>query len=153
ARRRIAEGLQAPAAVPQTTGTAAATPVRVKVGAAAPVRVKVGAAAPAGHTKGGTSARAGRGRRAGDGARPGGGSGQAATAEAGGTAAGNGAGPDAELMSVTLRRLRWSVAVETVIAVVVLAVTAVLVNTPTAREFYFPPASASTTFDTGGPGG
>ncbi len=153
ARRRIAEGLQAPAAVPQTTGTAAATPVRVKVGAAAPVRVKVGAAAPAGHTKGGTSARAGRGRRAGDGARPGGGSGQAATAEAGGTAAGNGAGPDAELMSVTLRRLRWSVAVETVIAVVVLAVTAVLVNTPTARESYFPPASASTTFDTGGPGG
>lgn len=141
ARRRIAEGLRAPVAVPHTTDTAAASPVRVKAGVAA----------PAGHIKGGTSARAGRGG-AGNNARPGGGWARA-TAEAGGTKASNGARPDAERISVTLRRLRWSVAAEALIAVVVLAVTAVLVNTPTARESYLPPASASIAFDTGGPGG
>jgi copper transport protein len=35
----------------------------------------------------------------------------------------------------------------------VLAVTAVLVNTPTARETYSPPASAAAAFNTGGPQG
>lgn len=56
-------------------------------------------------------------------------------------------------MGVTLRRLRRSVAVETMIALAVLAVTAVLVNTPTARETYAPPANATAAFNTGGPGG
>ena len=56
-------------------------------------------------------------------------------------------------MGVTLRKLRWSVAAETVIAVTVLAVTAVLANTPTARESYFPPAIATASFNTGGPSG
>jgi copper transport protein len=56
-------------------------------------------------------------------------------------------------VGVTLRSLRWSVAAETVIAVMVLAVTAVLVNTPTARESYFPPVTAAAAFNTGGPGG
>ena len=78
----------------------------------------------------------------------------------GGRGGNNGAGePDgeaqfhAERASITLRKLRWSVAAEVTIAAGVLAVTAILVNTPTARESYHPPASASATFDTGGPGG
>lgn len=70
-----------------------------------------------------------------------------------------GDGPDdeaqlnADRTAVTLRRLRWSVGVEVLIAASVLAVTAVLVNTPTAREAYSPPASAVVSFDTGGPQG
>jgi copper transport protein len=74
--------------------------------------------------------------------------------------AGNGAGgPDdeaqlsADQAAVTLTRLRWSVSVEVLIVTTVLAVTAILVNTPTARETYNPPASASAAFDTGGPQG
>ena len=55
--------------------------------------------------------------------------------------------------AVTLTRLRWSVAAEAIIAAAVLAVTAVLVNTPTARESFKPPVSAAAAFDTGGPGG
>jgi copper transport protein len=73
---------------------------------------------------------------------------------------GNGAGgPDdegqlnADQAAVTLRRLRWSVSVEVAIVIAVLAVTAALVNTPTARETYAPPASASAAFNTGGPQG
>jgi copper transport protein len=68
-------------------------------------------------------------------------------------------GPDdeaqlsADQAAVTLTRLRWSVSIEVVIVTAVLAVTAVLVNTPTARETYNPPASASAAFDTGGPQG
>ncbi len=60
---------------------------------------------------------------------------------------------NADQAVVTLTRLRWSVSVEVVIVLVVLAVTAVLVNTPTARESYHPPASASAAFNTGGPRG
>jgi copper transport protein len=60
---------------------------------------------------------------------------------------------NADQAVVTLTRLRWSVAVEVAIVTVVLAVTAVLVNTPTARESYHPPASASAAFNTGGPQG
>jgi copper transport protein len=72
----------------------------------------------------------------------------------------NGAGePDAEAQfhaeraSVTLRKLRWSVTAEVAIATAVLTVTAILVNTPTARETYKPPATVAAAFDTGGPGG
>jgi copper transport protein len=72
----------------------------------------------------------------------------------------NGAGgPDdeaqlnADQATLTLRRLRWSVSVEVAIVTIVLAVTAVLVNTPTARESYAPPASAAAAFNTGGPQG
>lgn len=60
---------------------------------------------------------------------------------------------NAEGAAVTLSRLRWSVSAEVIIAVAVLAVTAVLVNTPTARESFNPPVSAVARFDTGGPGG
>lgn len=59
----------------------------------------------------------------------------------------------AEHASATLRKLRWSVTAEAVIAVGVLAVTAILVNTPTARESYRLPATAAAAFDTGGAGG
>jgi copper transport protein len=59
----------------------------------------------------------------------------------------------ADRPSLTLTRLRWSVAAEVMIAMAVLAITAVLVNTPTAREAYSPPSSAAAAFDTGGPGG
>ncbi|HJP78948.1 MAG TPA: FixH family protein [Pseudonocardiaceae bacterium] len=60
---------------------------------------------------------------------------------------------NADRATVTLTRLRWSVTAEVVIAMAVLAVTAVLVNTPTARETYSPPVAATAAFDTGGPGG
>jgi copper transport protein len=60
---------------------------------------------------------------------------------------------NADQAAVTLTRLRWSVSVEVAIVTVVLAVTAVLVNTPTARETYRPPATATVAFDTGGPQG
>ena len=65
----------------------------------------------------------------------------------------NGSSPDSGHTTVTLRRLRWSVAAETMIVLVVLAVTAVLVNTATARETFAPPVSAAVAFNTGGPGG
>ncbi|HEX6519819.1 MAG TPA: FixH family protein [Streptosporangiaceae bacterium] len=77
------------------------------------------------------------------------------------TGARNGAGgpPDDEAQlnadeaALTLRRLRWSVSIEVVIVTAVLAVAAVLVNTPTARETYIPPASAVAAFSAGGPQG
>lgn len=65
----------------------------------------------------------------------------------------DGAQQHADQATVTLRRLRWSVSVEVAIVTAVLAVTAILVNSPTARETYNPPATASTAFNTGGPGG
>ena len=68
-----------------------------------------------------------------------------------------GADEDAQLSAdqaaVTLTRLRWSVFIEVAIVIAVLAVTAALVNTPTARETYQPPASAKAAFNTGGPQG
>jgi copper transport protein len=60
---------------------------------------------------------------------------------------------NADQAAVTLTRLRWSVSIEVAIVTAVLAVTAVLVNTPTARETYRPPATATAAFDTGGPQG
>jgi copper transport protein len=53
----------------------------------------------------------------------------------------------------TAGRLRISVAVELVVAAVILAFTAVLVNTATGRESYAPTVTASQPFNTGGPGG
>ena len=171
ARRRIADGLQAPAAaaLPAVPATAVSfAPARGKAGAAA-ARVPAGAAVRAGRAKGGTStpaaspssftARGGRGRPArgangGEAAAEGG-----REVSRGAPRAGAPAGPDhgapspADRTGVTLRRLRGSVAAESVIALVVLAVTAVLVNTPTARESYFPPANAAVSFNAGSPGG
>jgi copper transport protein len=66
---------------------------------------------------------------------------------------GNGSSADSGPSAVTLRRLRWSVAAEALIATAVLAVTAVLVNSPTARETFTRPVSAAVAFSTGGPGG
>jgi copper transport protein len=63
------------------------------------------------------------------------------------------AAQDSGRAAVTLGKLRWSVAAEALIAASVLAVTAVLVNTPTARESFTRPASATAAFTTGGPGG
>lgn len=65
----------------------------------------------------------------------------------------NGESPDSGRTGVTLTRLRWSVAAEAAIASAVLAVTALLVNTATARETFTQPVSAATAFNTGGPGG
>jgi copper transport protein len=67
--------------------------------------------------------------------------------------AGEEAQPSADEASVTLTRLRWSVSIEVAIVTAVLAVTAALVNTPTARETYRPPETASAAFNTGGPQG
>jgi copper transport protein len=53
----------------------------------------------------------------------------------------------------SMRRLRRSVAMELGMAAVILALTAVLVNTATGREAYAPTVTASQAFDTGGPGG
>lgn len=106
-------------------------------------------AAPAELVKVGVGAGTRPGRRSSRGTRP-----------THGITSGNAAlGPDAdaqasaERAAVTLTRLRWSVTAEAVIAAAVLALTAVLVNTPTARETFSTVASATTTFDTGGPGG
>lgn len=106
-----------------------AAAMRVAVAAAPAVPVKAGAGARPGHN------------RAGPGARPGGGG------------PGTGERQAADGVTVTLARLRWSVTVEAAIAMAVLAVTAVLVNTPTGRESFTPPARATVAFDTGGPGG
>jgi len=65
----------------------------------------------------------------------------------------NGSPPDSGRAAVTLRRLRWSVTAEAMIASAILAVTAVLVNTGTARETFTRPVSATVPFNTGGPGG
>jgi copper transport protein len=53
----------------------------------------------------------------------------------------------------SMRRLRRSVALELGMAAVILALSAVLVNTATGREAYAPTLSASQAFNTGGPGG
>jgi copper transport protein len=81
--------------------------------------------------------------------------GAAASGSPSGSANGSSNGSPAESAhtAVTLGKLRWSVATETTIAASVLAVAAVLVNTPTARETFKPPASAAVAFNTGGPGG
>jgi copper transport protein len=169
ARRRIADGLQAPvAAVRAAEMVTAGAPARVKSGAGAPARrVKGAASAPQDHCSTGHRDRAARDRARSNG-QPGQKNGQpgqkqapAAVRDRGGRPDGarpdgarpDGARPDVERMGVTLRKLRWSVAAETVIAATVLAVTAVLVNSPTARESYFPPATANASFNTGGPGG
>jgi copper transport protein len=52
-----------------------------------------------------------------------------------------------------MRQLRRSVAVELAVAAVILAFTALLVNTATGREAYAPTVSASQQFSTGAPGG
>ena len=65
----------------------------------------------------------------------------------------NGSSSDSARRAVTLRRLRWSVAAEALIASGILAVTAVLVNTATARESFTEPRTATAPFNTGGPGG
>ena len=52
-----------------------------------------------------------------------------------------------------MRRLRTSVAAELAVAAVILAFTALLVNTATGREAYAPTVSASQAFNTGGPDG
>lgn len=118
ARRRIASGLRAPAADRQAVE---AVPV---------ARVRAGATARSGHGK--ASSRTGNGRAGNGGATSGG---------AGNGEGGNPADPDR--VTVTLARLRWSVTAEVLIAATVLAVTAVLVNTPTGRESYRPPARAA----------
>jgi copper transport protein len=90
----------------------------------------------------------GTGGRPGNGAR-----GNGASTGAAANGAVNVSSPDPGRAAATLGRLRWSVAAEAMIAAAVLAVTAVLVNTPTARETFTPPASAGVAFNTGGPGG
>jgi len=53
----------------------------------------------------------------------------------------------------SMRALRGSVTAELAVVAVVLAATALLVNTPTGRESYAPPVNAVSQFDTGGPAG
>lgn len=153
ARRRISEGL--------LKATAAASLQTVEVSF-----VPAADAVPAGRIKAGVGGRLGPG--AGNGARPGrrgtgpgprrgnnGAGGQPGDNGAGTWPGGNGAGarPDHDRAVVSLARLRWSVTAEVVIAAIVLAVTAVLVNTPTARETFTKPASAIVAFNTGGANG
>jgi copper transport protein len=118
ARRRIADGLQPPAAT---------------------MSAAIAGAVPAGHIQAGAGGRPGPGKT-GLATRP-------------GRGAETGEPPDSGYVAVTLARLRVSVAAEAVIAITVLAVTAVLVNTPTARETFTQPASTTVAFNTGGPGG
>ncbi len=88
----------------------------------------------------------------GSGAKDAGGNGSGANG-AGLDEAGSDGALDPGRTAVTLRRLRWSVAAEAAIAIVVLAVTSILVNTATARETFTQPASASIAYNTGGAGG
>lgn len=69
------------------------------------------------------------------------------------TAPSNGSSNGSAHTTVTLTRLRWSVAAEAIIAAVVLAITALLVNTATGRESFSQPVSAAVAFNTGAPGG
>jgi copper transport protein len=148
ARRRIAGGLHAPVTALRTAAPmTAAVPARVKAGVAASPAARASGTSSTPAVRGGVA----KGRRRGEGGNGHSRAGAPVTAE-GGENAGNGV-PDVARMVVTLRRLRWSVAAETVIAITVLAVTAVLVNTPTGRESYFPPAVAKVAFDTGAAGG
>jgi copper transport protein len=131
ARRRIAEGgLQAQAETMRSTVEEA-----VPAG-----RIKAGASAWPGYSAASLGTRQGRGS-AGTSAQP------------GRNGTGSGTWPDHGRAAVSLARLRWSVTAEAVIAATVLAVTAVLVNTPTARETFTKPINAAVAFDTGGPGG
>jgi copper transport protein len=66
---------------------------------------------------------------------------------------GNGSSAEGERAVVTLARLRWSVGAEATIAIVILAVTSILVNTATARESFTQPVHSSVAFNTGGAGG
>jgi copper transport protein len=135
ARLRIAEGRRTP--VETTPGCVAdAVPAAL---------VKAGAGVRPGQDKTALGPRPGR-----DGPANGNGHGSA-NGNANGN--GNGAQPDSGHVAVTLVRLRLSVIAEVVIAATVLAVTAVLVNTPTARETFTRPASATVAFNTGAPGG
>lgn len=163
ARRRIAEGLRAPEATMRVYAADAAPAGHVKVSTGArPGHGKVGIGARQGRSRPGNGARQGRGS-AGNGARPGrstpgtgtrqGRSTSGTDARPGFGGTGTGARPDSGRVAVTLARLRWSVTAEAVIAVAVLAVTAVLVNTPTGRETFSQPDRATVAFDTGGPGG
>ena len=95
----------------------------------------------------------GTGGRHGHGSAANGASTGAAATGAAANDAPNVSSPDSGRAAATLGRLRWSVAAEAMIAAAVLGVTAVLVNTPTARETLTPPASAAVVFSTGGPGG
>jgi copper transport protein len=63
------------------------------------------------------------------------------------------ASPAASPTAPAMRRLRVSVTVELAIAAVILAFTALLVNTATGRESYAPTVAASQPFNTGGPNG
>jgi copper transport protein len=69
-----------------------------------------------------------------------------------GSGRGSPGGPG-RVWALAMRRLRRSVAAELCVAVVILALTALLVNTATGREAYAPPVSASQAFNTGGPDG
>jgi copper transport protein len=113
---------------------------RVALAVAPSVPVKLGAGVRQGQDRAGPGARSGRG---GPGTGERAGRGEPSSREH----------PGADRVTVTLARLRWSVTAEVVIALAVLAVTAVLVNTPTARESFTPAARATVAFDTGGPGG
>jgi copper transport protein len=62
-------------------------------------------------------------------------------------------GESADPQVPTMRDLRLSVVAEVGVVALVLAATAVLVNTATGRESYAPPVNAVEQFDTGGPNG
>jgi copper transport protein len=62
-------------------------------------------------------------------------------------------GEPADPQAPSMRDLRLSVVAEVGVVALVLAATAILVNTATGRESYAPPVSAVEQFDTGGPNG
>lgn len=158
ARIRIAAmRAPAPAARVSVMQLVAAGLPRVSVGARSGRRLPgVGNGSSAGATANGSSNGAvGQGSPSGAVGRgsPSGGVGHGSPSGAAANGSSNGSAPDCGHTAVTLSKLRWSVAAETTIASAVLAVTAVLVNTPTARETFTQPASVAVPFNTGGPGG
>jgi copper transport protein len=147
ARLRIAEGRRAPAETTPVYVADAVPAARIRTAAGVrPGQDRTGLGPRPG--RGGPASGNGHGRADGNGSTDGNGS-----VNGHGSTGGNGAEPDSGHAAVTLARLRRSVIAEVVIAASVLAVTAVLVNTPTARETFTRPASATVAFNTGGPGG
>lgn len=145
-RRRLLRPAASAALVPELA-EADITPVSIGTAAVSgPGTAPVAGIASA---SGGTAAVTGTGTGGGIGGTGGGADGHQAGA-ASGLRSGSGDGPP-EVPSMSA--LRKSVSAELAIVAVVLAATALLVNTPTGRESYAPPVNAVSQFDTGGPGG
>lgn len=145
-RRRLLRPAASVALVPELA-EADITPV--SIGTAAVTGPGTASVAGIASASGGTAAVTGTGGGGTGGGTGGGADGHQAGAGSGLRSGAEDGPPEVPSMSA----LRKSVSAELAIVAVVLAATALLVNTPTGRESYAPPVNAVSQFDTGGPGG